>query len=95
MAKWMTTRNVGEPCDIGNSGYNSARGVGVDRSDNRKYGFNRSGVREYCEGQKFNFMIKGAKANAYKWCCIYGDAIGASLKPISQNQCLKAGYKPI
>merc|ERR1719433_286482 len=94
MAQWMTSKNIGEPCDIGNSGYNAKRGYGADRSDNRKYGFNRSGVREYCEGQKFNFMIKGAKAKAYEWCCKYGDEIGAELKPISVRACQKAKYFP-
>jgi len=90
MAQWMTRFNVGEPCDIGNSGYNP----GVDRSDNRKYGFNRSGVREYCEKNKFNFSVE-SKKDAYKWCCIYGDAIEAELSAINKNKCAKAGHYPI
>jgi len=99
MAAWAVgNKNVGEPCDIGNSGYNAARGKGADRSDNRKYGFNRSGVREYCVNKnvKFNFQMNDkAKVQSYKWCCIYMESIDGKMSPLKKNQCTKAGHFPI
>lgn len=87
MAQWLAPRNLGEPCDLGDSGYNNNSRIlgggvrtGIDNSDNRKnnWGFNRLGVKEYCESQGYNFdgTMPKEKLKAYEWCCKYGDIIG-------------------
>jgi len=52
--------------------------TGEDSSDNKKngWGFNRLGVKKYCENQEYNFEgDETGKTKAYWWCCKYGAAI--------------------
>merc|ERR1711881_490176 len=86
-ANYNAPKNIAEPCDR------------AENQQNKAAGFNIVATRQYCTKEKFFFSPKNLpnslteKELAYKWCCTYGVAIGATISGVNDSKCGKAGFK--